>query len=112
MDMYQSIFLTAALSLPIVTLIVIGRSALCVFRSHKAKHLKFTIFSILGIVVLLVIFASVIVVWFIYGVAHTGKDVSTDLVLLASTGTPVYVGVFFVWRLSIYMEKRLEKGAA
>ncbi len=112
MDLYQSVFVIAALSLPVVTLIALGRAVLCAFRSHRARHLKFTLFSILSIVILLVIFAAVVVVWFVYGVAHTGKDATTDLVLLASTGTPVYIGAFSVWWLAVYMEKRLEKDTA
>lgn len=111
MDLFQTVFLTAALSLPVVTLIALGRAALCVFRSHQAKHLKFTLFSILAMVIMLVVFAAVIVVWFAYGVAHTGKNATTDLVVLASTGIPVYVGAFCVWRLSVYMENRFEKDA-
>ena len=109
MDAYQSFFVTAALSLPAVTLIALGRAALCVIRSIQAKHLKFTIFSILGIVIMLVIFAAVFVVWFAYGVGHTGKDMSSDLVLLASTGTLIYVAVFCLWWWCLKMEKRLVK---
>jgi hypothetical protein len=72
----------------------------------------FAIFTILGIVCLLAILATDIVVWFAYGVAHTGKDASTDLVVLAGTSSLVYVGAFLVWRLSVYFERRLEKEAA
>lgn len=112
MESYQSVFLLAALSLPVVNLIALGRAVLCTFRSRRARHLKFTIFSILSIVFLLVILAAVVVAWFAYAVAHTGKDATSDLVLLASTGAPVYVGSFIVWRLSVYMEKRIAKNVA
>ncbi len=108
MDFYKTFFITATLSLPFVTFIALCRAALCVFRSVSARHLKFTVISSLGILVLLVIFAAVVVVWFAYGVAHTGKDASTDIIVLVSTGAAIYGGAFSVWRLSLYIEKRLE----
>ena len=109
MDPYQLVFLAAALSLPLVALVAIGRAALCIFRSQKAKHRWFTVFSSLGILLMLAILAADVVIWFIYGVAHTGKDASTDLILLASTGAPIYVGALCIWWLSRYLETRLKK---
>ncbi len=111
MDLYQAFFIAAALSLPFITFIALCRAALCIFRSVNAKHLKFTIISSLGILILLMLFAAVVVVWFAYGVAHTGKDASTDLIVLASTGTVIYIGAFSIWRLSMYIEKRLNEDA-
>ena len=111
MEFYQTFFITAALSLPFVTFIALCRAALCVFRSVSARHLKFTVVSGLGSLILLVIFAAVVVVWLTYGVAHTGKDASTDLIVLVSTGAVIYVGAFSVWRLSFYIEKRLDLDA-
>ena len=67
----------------------------------------FTVFATLNIVLMLVIFSVVVVVWFTYAVAHTGKDASTDLIILGSTGTAIYVGAGFVWWLSHYMDSRL-----
>lgn len=52
----------------------------------------------------LLILAAVIVVWFAYGVAHTGKDAATDLIILAATGIPVYLATACVWWLSNYLE--------
>lgn len=112
MDIVQSAFVTAALSQPIVILLALGRSTLAVFRVHKARHLMFTMFSILGIVSLLAILATDVVIWFGYGVAHSGKDATTDLVVLAGTSGLVYVGAFLVWRSSVYFERRLETEAA
>jgi hypothetical protein len=51
--------------------------------------------------------AAIVVVWFAYAVAHTGKDASSDLIVLASTVAPVYAGSIFVWWFSVYMESRL-----
>ena len=107
MDFYKYFFFTVGLSTPIVILIGLGRAALCIFRSVKAKQLKFTIFSSLGIVILLVIFSANVVIWFAYGVGHSGKRISTELILLASTCTSVFIGVYGIWKLSQYIERRL-----
>jgi len=96
------------LSVPIVSLITIIRAGLCAVRCRRASHLKFTIFSILCIVLVLAILAAVVVVWFAYAVAHTGKDALSDLVVLASTTIPIYAGSVFVWWLAVWMERRLE----
>ena len=107
MSTWQTIFIAVAFSGPIATLAGVVRAALCFYRSARAKHLLFSIFSGVAILALLTIFAAIIVVWFGYGVAHTGKDTKTDLMVLAATVAPAYVGVFFIWRLVLYIEKRL-----
>jgi hypothetical protein len=109
MNLNQSVFLSAALSLPVVTVIAIIRAALCIYRSKKKKHLMFTVFASLNIVLMLVIFSGVAIVWFTYAVAHTGKDASTDLIILAGTGAATYAGACLVWWLSQFMESRLVK---
>lgn len=101
------LILIVLLSMPVVSLIGVVRAGLCIVRCRRARHLKFTIFSILCVVFLLVMLATVVVVWFAYAVAHTGKDASSDLIVLASTITPVYAGSVIVWRFSLYMERRL-----
>lgn len=106
MDFTQTIVIAIALSGPIVILIGVGRIVMCLDRSIRAKHTKFALLSGLNILILLTLLAAIVVVWFAYGVAHTGKDATTDLVVLASTVTPAYVGVFLFWLLS----RRLEKG--
>ncbi len=63
--------------------------------------------SFLGIVSLLGVFLVAIVLWFGYGVAHTQKDIWSDLILLAITGIPIYAGAYGLWRLAVYIESRL-----
>ena len=72
----------------------------------------FVFLSSLGIVFMIGILAFDVVVLFGYGVAHTGKNTSNDLVVLAITVIPTYLGAFGIWRLSIFMERRLNKSAA
>jgi ABC-type proline/glycine betaine transport system permease subunit len=107
MNFVQTIFVTIALSGPIAALIGIGIAALCFFRSRKAKNATFAVVSVLSALALLALLATIIVVWFIYGVAHTGKDATTDLVVLSSTVVPAYLGAFAAWRFSVYLKKKL-----
>jgi hypothetical protein len=107
MNFVQSIFVTVAFSGPIATLIGIVLAALCFVRSRRAKNTKFAVVSGLGALTLFALLAAIIVVWFAYGVAHTGKDATTDLVVLAGTVTPAYLGAFAAWRFSVYLKKRL-----
>ena len=74
--------------------------------SHK-HNAKFAVVSGIGALTLLVLLAAIIVVWFGYGVAHTGKDATTDLVVLASTVAPAYLGAFAAWRFSVYLKTKL-----
>ena len=107
MNFVQSIFVTVAFSGPIATLIGVAPAALCFVRSRRAKNAEFAVVSGIGALALLVLLAAIIVVWFAYGVAHTGKDATTDIVVLASTVAPAYLGVFAAWRFSVFLKKKL-----
>ena len=111
MDFIQTVIIGFALSGPIAILIGIGRTIMCLDRSIRAKHTKYAIFSVLNILILLTFLAAIVVVWFAYGVAHTGKDATTDLVVLASTVTPAYLVVLAIWLVSRRLEKRFGRNA-
>ena len=111
MNFDQSIFVAFAFTGPIAALIGVGLSVLCFYRSRRAKNAKFTVISALSALTLLALLAAIIVVWFIYGVAHTGKDATTDLVVLSSTVAPAYLGAFATSRFSVYLKKRLNADA-
>ncbi len=111
MNFDQSIFVTFAFTGPIAALIGVGLSVLCFYRSRRAKNAKFAVISVLSALTLLALLAAIIVVWFIYGVAHTGKDATSDLVVLSSTVAPAYLGAFATWRFSVYLKKRLSADA-
>ncbi len=111
MNFVQSVFVAVAFSGPIATLIGVTLAVLCLVRSRRAKNAKFAVVSVLGALTLLALLGAIIVVWFAYGVAHTGKDATTDLVVLASTVAPAYLGVFAAWRFSVYLKKRLSPDA-
>ena len=105
MTFSQSIFAIVAFSGPIAILIGIAFAVLCLVRSCKAKSVKFAVVSGLGVLTLLFLLAAIIVVWFAYGVAHTGKDAKTDLMVIAVTNVPAYIGAFAAWRFSAYLKK-------
>ena len=105
MSFFRSIFAFIAFSGPFATLFGVALAALCLVRSVRAKNLKFAVASVLGVLTLLALLAAIIVVWFIYGVAHTGKDATTDLIVLASTIAPSYLGAFAAWRFSAYLKR-------
>ncbi len=107
MNVIQSIFVTVAFSGPIATLIGVALAALSFVRSCRAKNVKFAVVSGLSVLTLLFLLAAIVVVWFAYGVAHTGKDATTDVVVLAGTVVPAYIGAFFAWRFSAYLKKKL-----
>ena len=109
MDVHQSIFAAVALSGPISILIGIGRGVMCLDRSIRVKATKSAIASGATMLTLLVLLAILIGVWFVYGVAHTGKDATTDAVVLASTVLPAYVMVFCAWRVYGYLERRFRR---
>ena len=112
MTAYQLIFATVALSLPVVTLIAVGRNSLCFYRSLNTKYLKLTLLSLLGTAGLLGVFSVAVVLWFGYAVTHSQKDEWTDLTLLAITGIPIYAGAYGLWRLAVHIESRMEKDDA
>jgi hypothetical protein len=106
MELIQYVIIAIAFSAPIAIFIGTGRTIVCFYRSVRAKRTKFAIVAGLNILALLILLAAILVVWFGYGVAHTGKDATTDLVVLASTVTPAYIALFGTWYLSVYLDKR------
>ena len=112
MSVDQTLVISIILSLPLIGLVTIGRAAVCVYRSYKAKSKIFVFLSSLGIVLMIGMLAFVVIVLFGYGVAHSGKTASTDLMVLAITVIPTYLGAFGIWRLSIFMERRINNNTA
>ena len=58
-------------------------------------------------IIMISVLAFDVVVLFAYGVAHTGKSASSDLIVLASAIIPTYLIAVSAWFLSSFMEKRL-----
>ena len=69
--------------------------------------MKFVLVALAVILALVALLATIAVVWFAYGVAHTGKDTMTDLIVLSVTSIPAYAVLFLTWRLASHLEQRL-----
>ena len=112
MNVSQSFIVAILLSLPVIGLVAILRSLLCAYQCRKARKTSFLILSCLYIVIMISVLAFDVVVLFAYGVAHTGKSASTDLMVLAITIIPTYLVAGSIWFLSRFMEKRLSNNGA
>jgi hypothetical protein len=104
-ELSNTVYITLALSEPIVILIAFLRTSICIYRSHQSRHLKFKIISILIAVLLLLLIPVIVVVWFGYGVSHGGKSYQTDLIVLAGTFSLAYISSLLAWWASAYMDR-------
>jgi hypothetical protein len=105
MELSSIIYLSLALSEPIVILVALLRTFVCIYRSHRSKQIKFTVYSILNAILLLLILSAIVVVWFGYGVSHSGKNQSTDLIVLTGTISIASLGSILAWWFSVNMDK-------
>lgn len=109
MNVLQYFIIAIFLSLPVIGLVAILRAISCAYQCHKVKKTTFFILMCLYIIIMISVLAFDVVVLFAYGVAHTGKSASTDLIVLAITVIPTYFVAVSAWFLSRFMEKRLNK---
>ena len=100
------------LSLPVIGLVAILRSLLCAYRCRRARKTSFLVLSCLYIIIMISVLAADVVVLFAYGVAHTGKSASNDLIVLAITIIPTYLVAAGIWFLCRFMEKMLGENSA
>jgi hypothetical protein len=95
------------LSLPVVSLVAMGKAAVFAYRSLRVRNKWFTLVSLLCIVAMIGILAFVVVVLFIYGVSHGEKNTESDLVVLALTAFPTYICAASVWWIIGNARKKL-----
>lgn len=91
-----SIAISLALTFIFVSLRLIW-SAVVAGRTQRYLILTVSIIGLVGIVVAL---SLCVIVWFGYGVAHTGKDATTDIIVLISTVPPFFLVSFGLWFLA------------
>ena len=97
---YQIVFGLFALSIPAIGLIVMLRLLWSAYQAFRASRIKLAALSVLAFVCLVALFVVVAVVWFGYAVAHSQKDIWSDLALLCLTGLPFYVVSWALWRMA------------
>jgi hypothetical protein len=112
MTLYEILFLLFAASLPIVILVAVGRQFVSAFRSLRDRKLKFALLSISAIAGILLLFAGLLVVWFAYGLGHSGKNIFDELVLVTITATLIYGSSFGLWRFARYIDEKPSSDAA
>ena len=104
---YQIFQVMFAVSIPVVALIVAGRHFLALIRSLRLNRFGLAFLALLAIACLTGLVAAVGAVWFGYGVAHSKKELSDDLLLVLITGLPFYIAAYGLWRLAGHLEKRM-----
>jgi hypothetical protein len=100
MLIYQILFGLFALSVPIIGLIVMLRLLRSAYQAFRASRMKLAAISVLAFVCLVALTIAVAAVWFGYAVAHSQKDVWSDLRVVLLTGLPFYVVSYALWRMA------------
>jgi hypothetical protein len=103
---------TLAFTVLLAVILVVGRLLWCLVIAIRARRYKIMIISVIGLVGMVVALGTVVIVWFGYGVAHTGKNVKTDLIVLFSTVPPFFLASFGLWLLGGKLHLRLRSGIA
>ena len=101
-----------ALSVPVLALVVAGRLAWCTFQAFRAARFGIAALSIAGIACVAALLVAVLSVWFVYSVAHSGKNLWTDLQVAAITILPFYGACYGLWRTARVLQSRLAASAA
>ncbi len=107
MTVIQTFVISMVLSLPLVGLMAMGRAVFCVFRCREARKVASFVLPCVSVLIMAGVLAFDVVVLFGYGVAHTGKDAATDMLVLAITVIPTYGVAFGIWWGCRYLERRL-----
>ena len=103
----RTIIIGLALAVSLATLLVAGRYLWSLVDALQARRYVIATLSAAGIVVIFLLFSTVVIVWFAYAVAHTGKSTRTDLIVLLSTIPPFFIASIGMWLLGGKLRSRL-----
>jgi hypothetical protein len=103
----QTLFWLFAASVPGIGLVVLVRLLWSAYVAWRAARFRLVALSVLGMACMAGLFIVVAGVWFGYGVAHTEKDLWSDLRVALLTGIPYYLAAFGLWR----MARRIQPGS-
>jgi hypothetical protein len=112
MLIYQILFGLFALSVPTIGLIVMLRLLWSAYQAFRASRIKLAVLSVLAFVGLVALSVAVAVVWFGYAVAHSKKDIWSDLQVMLLTGLSFYVVCYALWRMAKHFQSALGVRAA
>jgi len=103
---------TLAFTVLLAAIFVVGRLLWCLVIAIRARRYQIMIISFVGMVSMVAALSTVVIVWFGYGVAHTGKNAKTDLIVLFSTVPPFFLVSFGLWLLGGKLDLRLRSRVA
>ena len=90
-------------------LLVAARLVLCCVVAVYAHRFGIVAISIAGVLGVAFLFVALVAMWFAYGLAHTGKDMTTFVRMLLVTGVPYIVGLVGLWLLGGVLARRLPR---
>jgi len=109
------IFEALAVTVVVAALIVAARLVMCgVLAARQDRNWRgrtwIVAISVAGVVAVATLLLALVMMWFIYGVAHTGKDITTFVRMLLVTGVPYVLGLVGLWFLGGALASRLRDG--
>jgi hypothetical protein len=105
--LHQILIVLLALSVLIVALVVAGRLTWCAFQACRAARFGIAALSVAGIAGLTALLGAVVAVWFVYGLAHSAKNLWSDLGVVGITKLPIYGACYGLWRTAQTLEARV-----
>ena len=96
-----------AFSVLLAFILVVWRLLWCLVNAIRVRRYRIVIISVVGLLGMVSAISAVVIVWFGYGVAHTGKSAKTDLIVLLSTVPPFFLVSFGLWLLGGKLRSRL-----
>ncbi len=96
------------LSVLIAGLLVGGRFVWCLVAALRVRRYGIAAVSAAGLIIIAGLLAAVVVVWFGYAVAHTEKNLGTDLTVLLATAPPYFLASIGLWLLGGRLRSRLQ----
>jgi len=103
----KTFLIALIVSVTFVMLLVAGRFLWAMVVALRAHSYGIGVLSIAGLATILGLFSAVIIVWFGYAVAHTGKNNSTDLTVLLMTAPPFFIASIGLWLMGGKLHSRL-----
>lgn len=108
----QILFSLFAVSVPGIGLVVLVRLLWSAYQAWRAGRLGLVALSVLGMAGMAGLFVVMAGVWFGYGVAHTQKDLWSDLRAVLLTGIPYYLAAYGLWRMARRLQSAIGASAA
>lgn len=105
----QTIIGLLAITVVSATLLVAGRFVWCLVDALQARRYLIAATSAASVAVVFALLAAVVIVWFGYAVAHTGKNTRTDLIVLFSTVPPFLLASIALWLFGGKLRSRLRR---